>query len=182
MNGTLSKIFIFTAGAAVGALVTWKITKTMYERIAQEEIDDVKEYYSKRFNDEEPADEEEEEEEDPDEYEDLLESCGYTSAATEGESTVRPPHVITPEEFGDCGYELETLYYYADGVLTDDQDEPIEDVENVVGIGATDHFGEHEEDAVHVRNERYKIDYEILRVDGKYSDVINPEPHRAEAE
>ena len=43
---TLCKFFLFTAGAAIGSVVTWKFVKTKYEQIAQEEIDSVKEEYA----------------------------------------------------------------------------------------------------------------------------------------
>ena len=46
MKGTLSKVLIFAAGAAVGSVVTWKICKNKYETLAQEEIDSVKEVFS----------------------------------------------------------------------------------------------------------------------------------------
>lgn len=38
----------FTIGGAVGSLITWRIVKSKYEKIAQEEIDSVKETFSKR--------------------------------------------------------------------------------------------------------------------------------------
>jgi hypothetical protein len=45
MNNKLFNIILFTAGVAIGSSVTWKIVKTKYERIAQEEIDSVKAEY-----------------------------------------------------------------------------------------------------------------------------------------
>lgn len=42
MNKKLFNVLIFTVGAAIGSAVTWKVIKTKYERIAQEEIDSVK--------------------------------------------------------------------------------------------------------------------------------------------
>lgn len=42
MNKKLINILMFTVGAAIGSVVTWKVIKTKYERIAQEEIDSVK--------------------------------------------------------------------------------------------------------------------------------------------
>lgn len=43
------KYFIaFVAGGALGSLATWMFVKKKYEQIAQEEIDSVKEVYSKR--------------------------------------------------------------------------------------------------------------------------------------
>lgn len=43
---TLCKIFLFAVGAAIGSAVTWKLVKTKYEQIAQEEIDSVKDEYA----------------------------------------------------------------------------------------------------------------------------------------
>lgn len=47
MNKSLSNTIIFAIGAAIGSLVTWKVIKTKYERVAQEEIDSVKAEYEK---------------------------------------------------------------------------------------------------------------------------------------
>ena len=72
--------------------------------------------------------------------------------------------VIPPHELGEAdGYEVESLTYYADGVLTDDWDHPIEDVVGYVGEDFSSHFGEYEEDAVHIRNDILKKDFEILK-------------------
>ena len=48
MKNLLSKVFIFTAGAAIGSAVTWKLVKTKYEKLALEEVEAVREYYSTR--------------------------------------------------------------------------------------------------------------------------------------
>ena len=47
MNNKVFGAIIFTAGAIIGSLVTWKVIKTKYEDIAQEEIDSVKEEYTR---------------------------------------------------------------------------------------------------------------------------------------
>lgn len=46
MNEKVVNILMFAAGVAVGSAVTWKIVKTKYERIVQEEIDSVKKEYN----------------------------------------------------------------------------------------------------------------------------------------
>ena len=43
----LVKAFIFTAGAAIGSVVTWKVIKTKYEQISNEEIESVREEYQR---------------------------------------------------------------------------------------------------------------------------------------
>lgn len=39
---------MFVLGAAVGSVATWQYVKKKYEQIAQEEIDSVKEIFSRR--------------------------------------------------------------------------------------------------------------------------------------
>lgn len=46
MNKKLFGAIMFAVGAAIGSAVTWKVVKTKYEQIAQEEIDSVKEEYT----------------------------------------------------------------------------------------------------------------------------------------
>lgn len=45
-HSALCKVLVFAAGAAIGSVITWKIVKTKYEQIAQEEIDSVKDEYA----------------------------------------------------------------------------------------------------------------------------------------
>ena len=40
-------VLIFAAGAAIGSAVTWKLIKTKYEQIANEEIESVKEFFGR---------------------------------------------------------------------------------------------------------------------------------------
>lgn len=169
MTSILSKLLIFAAGGAIGSVVTWKLLKTKYERIAQEEIDSVKAVYSARqsggLTD---STEEHDEHEEQTEYVDIVNN--YTS---EEVSFMAVPRVIAPEDFGsEDDYETETLTYYADGVLTDEDDIPIEDVDGMVGADSLTHFGEYEDDSVHVRNDKRKCDYEILYDCRNYSDVV----------
>ena len=47
MNNKVFGTILFTAGAVIVSLVTWKVIKTKYEDIAQEEINSVKEEYTR---------------------------------------------------------------------------------------------------------------------------------------
>lgn len=188
MNNTLSKIFIFATGAIIGSVVTWRVLKPYYEKLVDEETASVKEALTRRYKeryDENDDSEESEEVEAADsgektEYEQLTLMYKGDEEVT---GVTKRPYIISPEDFGEReGYDAETLTYYADGVLTYDTGEPVEDVDDVVGLGFEDHFGEYEDDSVHVRNEKYETDYEILRDLQRYSDVINTDPHRAEDE
>lgn len=182
MNDSLSKVIIFAAGAILGSLATWKALETKYKKLADEEIASVKEMYTEKFT---PKNFEPEKfEPETFKYQEAISDFGYANAKQDSEATVmkRKPCIIAPEEYGEKeGYETESLTYYADGVLTDDQDEPIEDVDNVVGLGFESHFGEYEDDSVFIRNDNLKIDYEILAVQDNYSD-INKKQRSAEVE
>ena len=91
------------------------------------------------------------------------------------------PHVITPEEFGENNhYDRITLTYYADHVLADENDEIIRDVEETIGFGSLNHFGEYEADIVYVQNDILKCYYEITRDLRKYEDVAGELPYRPE--
>ena len=50
MNRKIINLIIFTAGAAIGSAVTWKVVKDRYEKIVQEEIKSVKEVFSGGFS------------------------------------------------------------------------------------------------------------------------------------
>lgn len=188
MNGTLSKILWFTTGAAIGSVVTWKFVKVKYERIAQEEIDSVKDVYSERYANEDSTEQIAEDDElNFRDYVATLAENEYTDYANMGVSDdkevdgVNAPYVISPEEYGEIpDYETISLFYYSDDVLTDDQDRPVDDADDIVGLDSLTHFGEYEDDSVHVRNDERKTDYEILLDPRNYSDVINKRPHRAE--
>jgi hypothetical protein len=82
------------------------------------------------------------------------------------------PFVISPDEYGDDGYEMKSLTYYADFVLADNEDdEIISDPESIIGDGLK-HFGEYESDAVHVRNKNNECDYEILKHEKTFSEIV----------
>ena len=183
-NNILTKIVIFAAGAAIGSAVTWKMLRDKYAEIAKEEIKSVKEMYSnKKKESKEKSDVDPEENKNKkltlDElqrYKKFLENIKYSNTEKEDENMNRP-YVISPEEFGENDYDTESLTLYADGVLTDDMDNKIEDVEGMVGEDSLNHFGEYEDDSVFVRNDKYKTDYEILLDTRKFSDVSKKRRH-----
>ena len=185
----------FILGAAAGAAASWFIVKKRLEEKYLAAIDSMERVYARRATRDIP---EEEVEVEPDrepeeenremsvrEYAEKLAENGYTDYADlskveeakkeeqkEEVKNVKKPYVISPYDYGEAdGYDTESLIYYADGVLTDDDNNPIEDVEGTVGKDALTHFGEYEDDSVFVRNERLKIDYEILLDSSKYSDL-----------
>ena len=93
--------------------------------------------------------------------------------------TPNVPYVISPDEFAEFDdYEKVSLIFYADQVLTDDNNDLIDanDIENLVGFESLASFGEYEDDSVYVRNDRLKCDFEILYDQRTYKEVvIDPE-------
>lgn len=196
MNNKAVPFLMFVLGAAIGSFVTWRYIKDIYERIAQEEIDSVKEVFLRR--EEEMSSENEEPKRkiaacyengaSKTEYAAILQREGYTnySNMSEKEGTEMAedkPYVISPEEFGEFDeYEKISLTYYSNNILADENDEVIEDVEETVGFESLTHFGEYEDDSVFVRNDIRRCDYEILLDQRSYSDVVKRMPHRVEEE
>lgn len=180
-------IITFVVGAAAGSVATWFLLKTKYEQLAQEEIDSVKEVFSKRektrYVEIEPEEVEESSDEvDIREYAAKISGENYTEYSDiELVKNVEKPYVITPDEFGEIDeYEKISLTYYADQILADDDNELVEDVDDVVGFESLGTFGRYEEDSVFVRNDRLQADYEILKDLRRYEDVIKKTPHRVE--
>lgn len=173
MNSTLSKVVIFAAGAVIGSAVTWKVVKTKYERIANDEIAEMREYVRSKQEPKEAVEPEKPivdiQEVEKNEYVKLV--SNYLEQINENEEKGGAeeveeeckPYVISPEDYGEEeDYDTVTLTYYADGVVEDDQCNIMPDPEEILGEGFADHFGEFTEDSVYVRNDQLKIDYEIL--------------------
>lgn len=171
MGNKLAYLAMFALGAAAGSCVTWKVLRDKYARIAQEEIDSVKALFKDK------GDKPEQKEEQPNEkevYTQYVNNYLEHSAVKEEEKLpVDRPYVISPDEFSEFeDYEAITLTYYADGVIADDEDNVIEDVNEMIGYDSLEHFGEYEDDCVFVRNDRVKCDYEILKDLRDFSDVV----------
>lgn len=173
-----SYILTFLSGVAIGAAAAWYGLKTRYEQLAQEEIDSVKEAFSKKKEPEQPK-----------ETAEKQEFTDYSARAAkyqpkderEEDKIVDKPYVISPDEFGEFeDYEKISLIFYSDGILIDDNYEPVDDVEDLVGAESLNHFGEYEDDSVFVRNDRLKCDYEILLDHREYGDVRKTMPHPKE--
>lgn len=205
MNKKIFNVFLFAAGAVVGSAVTWKVVKTKYERIIQEEIDSFKETYTScmRRNVNDDVSDSDITENDLNDEDEVLEDDVFTESdvidyhalankyrqsddependteggGDEGVPYINGPYVIDPSDFGDGNYDHDChcISYYADGILADDWGVKL-DIEDTIGLDAIDHFGDFAEDIVHVRNERLKADYEVARDPRNYADVVMNDP------
>lgn len=202
---TKSNYISFIAGIAVGSVCMWVGLKRHYAEITQEEINSVKEQYGKLYSDDNvdytddpdvvkkikenssytPYDQPIDNRNKPDmmTYARILAERRYGNSDSESvsekkEPSAEHPYVISPEEFGeDEEYEQISLTYYADKVLADENDDPIENIDEVVGTDSLNHFGEYEDDSVFVRNDKLKSYFEILMCYKTYSEIAKTKPH-----
>jgi hypothetical protein len=194
-NNTLNNIIIFTAGLAVGAGTTYVLLKKKFEKQSQEEIDKYMDEMEEREKlNRESMDEDEHDdipvrtvpkteesvddtEADEEEYDSIVKGEKYVSYAAkklgekEEKNEMKKPYVISPDEFGECDYATISLWYYADGVVTNERGKIIRNAEEIIGEDIESHFGEYEDDSVFVRNEDLEIDYEILRDERSFSEI-----------
>ena len=187
--------FIFAAGVVAGAVAGAYLVKDKVIADAKQEIEEVREYYKskKETNKEETVEEQpvEEEVKEEKEYKTIVENSGYVNynkpeQVAQHSVLEDEPYSIDPEEFGDKeeeGWDTMTLTYFADGVLTDDTDEVVEQPEVVVGLDNLKIFEEFPDaTCVYVRNETWRTDFEILKDDWKWSDLQEPQvekkPHQ----
>ena len=155
-------VFAFIAGAAIGSLATWKIVEEKYKRIADEEIESVREAYSNMHKLEEPNKS----------IEPVIDDSIEEEKGGVNDMATNEPYVISPDDFGEMDdYQTVSMTYYADGILEDDRFGVVLDVDGTVGYDSLNHFGDYEEDSVFVRNDELKIDYEILLSMRKYSEI-----------
>lgn len=185
---------MFLSGVTVGAVGAWLYLKKHYEQLAQEEIDSVKAVFSERKpNRTTDPDEEKKEHQHmadiaklkPDliDYATKLQTMGYTDYAEHSKKVnkeekketpmEKAPYVISPDEYGDRDdyTQISLIYYAGDEVLADEEDEPVDDIDDIVGGDFAEHFGEYEDDSVFIRNDRRKCDYEILKDNRSFADV-----------
>lgn len=194
-SSLLSKLCIFIGGALVGSSVTYLVVKNKYEKLIDEEIESVKETYENAYGEkaktaklvENMDGESNPRERNRKAYEDLIKQ--YKNNETEkdeddeegDEDEMRDmddmiePYVITPDEYGDSGYETVCLTLYADGVIEDDDGDmwSDDDIDELLGRDSLSHMGENvdDPDVIYVRNENEGIDYEIARDVDKYFDT-----------
>lgn len=173
--------FIFMAGAAAGASVTWLCLRKYYANIAQEEIDSVKETYARAEKPVQPDDGDDTKIKK--EMLDIINThyaqvdnrnnsdyTAYSAGVDLDKESFDPdissePYVIPLDECGEAPeYSIaELTYFVLDDILVDGFGEIVEDPDILVGKNFKDHFGEYEDDSVFVRNEQLKCDFEILK-------------------
>lgn len=185
-------VIAFIAGVTVGSLATWKFVETKYKQIADEEIKSVVEQFNTRYDagdtvtdQTEPVEEEKPwRATKPDimEYAAKIRDAKYALDQYDNENKEEEggdefmdsdkPYVISPDEFDELDdYEIRSFTYYEDGILTDEENHVVENVDELVGKDSLNTFGYYEQDSVFVRNDALRTDFEILRDVRNYTDV-----------
>jgi hypothetical protein len=96
--------------------------------------------------------------------------------ATDDPTDPNEPHDISEEVYyeGDDSYRQRQIKWYAaDGVLTNIQDEPLEEAQTVVG-DTLELFEEMdpEDNVLYVRNPKLMMDFEVIRIHGSFAEQV----------
>ena len=193
----MKKFLIFLAGAAVGSLITWYFTKEYYRKKTDEEVNDVVAHFRNAYKREveEPHRVQQEAErqqreswqeqkkayykmsqqyQPPDEP---VPEVGYYPEPHPHED-YNPPYEVTEEQvldmmrMNDEWEQVELTYYEADDVVVEDR-EQMENWSEYVGPVSSKCFNS--QGLYFVRNEKYKVDYEIHYEPGNFGDTDDPD-------
>lgn len=106
-------------------------------------------------------------------YQDLLADHGYYNEyedlilnidKVEVNPNPRPPYVIPINMLDDDEYPVIQTVYYSDGVLADDNEDPIDNWQSLIGsMENLEGFDIPGNDEIYIRNERLHVDVEVLR-------------------
>lgn len=173
----------FIGGVCIGAATGYFYAKRKCEARIDEEVESVRQAYKEKY--EKPVEKSEEEQKElakKDQkkpnivtyYHDMIKDKGY-SEEVKDDNVKATKRVVSPEEFGANGdYEQVSLVYTEDGFLLDEDEEPIEEPETLLGMDAKEvstHFGEYEDDSVFIKNDDAEVYYEILMSNKRYEEI-----------
>lgn len=194
----LSHVIAFVAGAAVGYFAANYLLKDKYEKRFQQEVSSTIEAFKSNKNEEYKKDDEVNFKDeklkaisddivvaDIKEYAKNIGNLNYSEvkdekSSEEGEDNIdhTKPYVITEEEVDAyMNYSITQWNYYADGVLTDENNEVVEDVSTTIGKEAFEHLKKTSESAIYVRNDLLELDYEILKNEMTYAELLEEKPY-----
>lgn len=180
MMSKITGILIFCLGAAAGAAGAWIFAKKTFSELARTEIESVKEVYKAKTETADnlsdafcqAADISEKSARAFDEFRKVVHNNGYEESSDDiSQSSPSAAYIISPDAFGELDYEQISLNYWLDGYLTDEDDGIIKDPESIVGNEALGKLDD-DNDAVYVRDDELRVDYEILLDKRKFSDFF----------
>lgn len=176
----------FIAGLAAGSAVTWYMTKTYYQKIADEEIESVKEEFlrqEEKSDDSKPEEVTENKENVIDQerrmYSKVIEDSGYAGEDSNQPGGAEPGiDLIPPDQAGEeVSYGFDVLNYYSDGILAlDRNDEIIRDIQGTISELAIHSFGLYEANTITVCNHNQEMYYEVNRCSCTYRQAAGMDP------
>lgn len=191
----MKEAIIFLTGLGIGFFSGYIFLKGKYEKDVEAESEELRQYYKNRYKKTEDIEEDTDEAEtitkeakeafesysaDSDLEEELAETEHPDDDYREGEllnyisSNKRPPFIIRDDELDDYPHhDKMTIYYYTgDESFVDDCDNIIDDINGHLGDTIEkSNFRYNDERSMYVRNIGMGCDYEILKVDGSFSDI-----------
>lgn len=193
----MKKFLIFLAGAAAGSLITWYFTKEYYRKKTDEEVNDVVAHFRnvykreveepRRIQQEAERQQHESWQEQKKAYykmsqqyqppDEPVPEVGYYPEPHPHED-YNPPYEVTEEQvldmmrMNDEWEQVELTYYEADDVVVEDR-EQMENWSEYVGPVSSKCFNS--QGLYFVRNEKYKVDYEIHYEPGTFGDTTDPD-------
>lgn len=193
----MKKLLIFLAGAAAGSLITWYFTKEYYRKKTDEEVNDVVAHFRnaykreveepRRVQQEAKRQQRESWQEQKKAYYKMSQQyqppdkpvpeAGYYPEPHPHED-YNPPYEVTEEQvldmmrMNDEWEQVELTYYEADDVVVEDR-EQMENWSEYVGPVSSKCFNA--QGLYFVRNEKYKVDYEIHYEPGNFGDTTDPD-------
>lgn len=190
----LSHVIAFVAGAAVGYFAANYLLKDKYEKRFQQEVSSTIEAFKSNKKDDEVTHKDEKLKAVSDEvvvadikeyaknigkhdYSEVKDDKPSEESKDDGIDHTKP-YVITEDEVDAyMNYSITQWNYYADGVLTDENNEVVEDVSTTIGKEAFEHLKKTSESAIYVRNDLLELDYEILKNEMTYAELLEEKPY-----
>ena len=182
MKTTTNKALYFIMGTVTGIIGTYVVLKPRYDKMYGEAVESAVEARCRKYDEDKNACVQREsvdsstnpvkpyiapKAETPKEqvrinYSQMIEKTGYAEESEKEDKDNDKPYIISPEEYEDnVEYNVYYMKYMADGVLVDDLYDPVDNVEDLVGVDFPEHFGEYEEDTVYIRDDIKGCDYQI---------------------
>lgn len=192
MKNLIKYSVVSVVSAAISGISTYFFMKKKMEADALEkanrEIEDMRAYFEKKYSknknvdisDKNKLESSNKKEDEPYiptsnevvNYKDIISKNNYNKEVDTGEVDYGNV-VIPPDEYGENpDYDQYSFTFYSDGVLTDEYDNVINDVNYMVGNEALLSFGKFEKDSVFVKNDIRKTYYEILKDDESYEEYF----------
>lgn len=181
-----SNIIFFAAGLGVGAGAAYFALKDRFNKLLDEEVSDLKEYYEDKYKTEENVTNvmtevsEELDKEEPD-YNGIIEKLNYNQFSTvvkgeEDHKIEEKPYIISTEEYNDdVNYDKMLLSYFCeDEILIDAQtDELIDNIGRIVGFDNLEQLSSTDDGEICIRNEVEGCDYRVILEVGSYETYLS---------